>query len=91
MAGRAPISREMRARAGTVKRISADISTDQRTGQSFFTVRIGLGQSEIDRLGTVKLVSGMPVESLIKTSDRKVISYLLKPLSDQISRAFREK
>jgi len=34
---------------------------------------------------------GMPVEGMIKTADRKVISYLVKPLQDQISRAFREK
>jgi HlyD family secretion protein len=32
----------------------------------------------------------MPVESFIKTADRTVISYLVKPLQDQISRAFRE-
>ena len=77
--------------SGTVSRISADISTDQRTGQSFYTVRIALPASEVARLGDVKLVPGMPVEGMIKTADRKVISYLVKPLQDQISRAFREK
>ena len=45
---------------------------------------------EVTRLGAVSLVPGMPVEVFIKTGDRKVISYLVKPLSDQISRAFRE-
>ena len=76
---------------GIVNRISADTTTDQRTGQSYFTVRIGIPPSEIARLGDVRIVPGMLVESFIKTSDRTVLSYLVKPLADQISRAFRER
>ena len=45
---------------------------------------------EVARLGNVKLVPGMPVEAFVKTGDRTVMSYLMKPLSDQINRAFRE-
>ena len=76
---------------GRVMQISADVTTDQRTGASFYTVRIGLDARELSRLGDVKLVPGMPVETMMKTADRKVISYLLKPLQDQLARAFREK
>ncbi len=76
---------------GTVTRISADISTDQRTGQSYYTVRIGLSPEEVAKLGEVKLVPGMPVEAFVQTGERTVISYLVKPLYDQITRAFREK
>ena len=46
--------------------------------------------AEVARLGNVRLVPGMPVEAFVKTSERTVMSYLMKPLSDQISRAFRE-
>ena len=45
---------------------------------------------QVARLGEVKLVPGMPVEAFVKTGDRTVMSYLMKPLSDQINRAFRE-
>ena len=45
---------------------------------------------QVARLGNVKLVPGMPVEAFVKTGDRTVMSYLMKPLSDQINRAFRE-
>lgn len=76
---------------GKVTRISADITTDQRTGMSYYTVRIGLPPSEIARLGDVRLVPGMPVETFVQTGERTVISYLVKPLYDQITRAFREK
>ena len=75
---------------GTVTRISADISTDQRTGQSYYTVRIGLPPQEVARLGDVKLVPGMPVEAFIETSKRTALSFLMKPLTDQVARAFRE-
>jgi HlyD family secretion protein len=33
----------------------------------------------------------MPVEAFIQTGDRSVMSYLTRPLADQIARAFREK
>jgi HlyD family secretion protein len=76
---------------GTITRISADISTDQRTGLSYYTVRMSLPPEEVARLGDVKLVPGMPVESFVQTGERTVISYLVKPLFDQLMRAFREK
>ena len=75
---------------GVVERTSPDIATDQRTGASYYTVRIRTTAAQVARLGEVKLVPGMPVESFIKTEDRSVISYLVKPLQDQITRAFRQ-
>jgi len=42
--------------SGTVSRVSADVSADQRSGQSFYTVRIALGSEETARLGDVKLI-----------------------------------
>jgi len=41
-------------------------------------------------LGMVKLLPGMPVETFIATEERTVLSYLLKPLSDQVLHAFRQ-
>lgn len=76
---------------GKLTRISADITTDPRTGTAYYTVRIGLGSQDIARLGDVKLLPGMPVEAFIKTGDRTVISYLAKPLQDQLVRSFRER
>ena len=77
--------------SGTISRVSADVSTDQRSGQSFYTVRIALPAEETARLGNVKLVPGMPVEAFMKTYDRTVLSYFIKPLEDQVMRAFRER
>jgi HlyD family secretion protein len=75
---------------GQVSRISADVSSDQRTGQSFYTIRIAMNADELSRQGS-KLVPGMPVECFIQTGERTVISYLLKPFRDQLKRTFRER
>lgn len=75
---------------GLVNRISADTTTDKRTGHSYYTVRIAMNEKELAQLSTVAPVPGMPVEVFLQTGDRKVLSYLFKPLSDQIMRAFRE-
>ncbi len=77
---------------GVVTRVSPDVTTDQRTGQSYYTIRVSMPPEEVARLGSeVKLIPGMPVEAFVQTGDRTLLSYLIKPLSDQLMRAFREK
>ena len=76
---------------GNVARIAADTTNDQRTGLSYYLVRISMTDEEISRLGVVKLTPGMPVEAFIQTGERTMISYLVKPLHDQLMRSFREK
>ncbi|MGA9457566.1 MAG: HlyD family type I secretion periplasmic adaptor subunit, partial [Pseudolabrys sp.] len=76
---------------GTITRIAADATADQRTGQTYYNTRIAMTKGEIARLGEVKLIPGMPVEAFVQTGERSVMSYLIKPLQDQFMRAFREK
>ena len=75
---------------GEVVRVAADLTKDQATGQGFFTARIALPPSEVMRLRRLKLVPGMPAEVFIRTTERTALSYFLKPLSDQLDRAFTE-
>jgi HlyD family secretion protein len=75
---------------GRVRLIAADRVTDQHSGMEYYPVRIAFADGERERLGAAKLVPGMPVESFIQTGYRTVLSYLTKPLTDQVSRAFRE-
>lgn len=77
--------------SGEVSVVSADISQDQKTGASFYTVRIRPAAAELERLKGFRLVPGMPVESFVQTGERTVISYLTKPLIDQINKAWRER
>jgi len=76
---------------GVVTRVSPDVTTDQRTGQSYYTIRVSMPPAELARLGDVKLIPGMPVEAFVQTGERTLLSYLIKPLSDQLMRAFRER
>jgi len=76
---------------GTVVSLSADTTMDQRTGTSYYTARIATAPEELAKLGSLKLIAGMPVEAFIKTTERTALSFLIKPLRDQIARAFREK
>jgi HlyD family secretion protein len=76
---------------GTVARVAADTSADQRTGQTYYVVRIAMTPEEIAQLGNVRLTPGMPVEAFIQTGQRTMLSYLIKPLHDQLMRAFRER
>jgi HlyD family secretion protein len=77
---------------GEVSVVSGDVTTDQRTGASYYTVRVLVPPAELARLDTtVKLVPGMPVEIFIQTTVRTVVSYFMRPFQDQIAKVFREK
>ncbi|RJF68541.1 HlyD family type I secretion periplasmic adaptor subunit [Rhodopseudomonas palustris] len=76
---------------GEVMRIGADVSRDDKAGASYFVVRIAIPQDQIAQLGKTHLMPGMPVEVFVRTAERTMLSYLMKPLADQMQRAFREK
>jgi len=75
---------------GYVTRVSADTFIDEATGAAFYEVEIMLADGELRQLGDVTLLPGMPVEAFIRTQDRTPLAYLVQPLSDYFSRAFRE-
>jgi HlyD family secretion protein len=75
---------------GVVSYVSADLSRDARTNASFYTVRVSLKAEEARRIGNLQLVSGMPAEVFLQTGSRTMMSYLLKPITDQLQRAFSE-
>jgi HlyD family secretion protein len=77
--------------AGEVKSISADLLLDQITGQHFYQIRIKIKPEELAKLGEQRIVPGMPVEAFITTQDRTVLSYLIKPIADQIAHSLRER
>ncbi len=74
-----------------VETISADLLRDDATGAQFYKVRLKISEDELTKLEGKSLVPGMPVETFIQTDERTVMSYLLKPIRDQISHAMRER
>jgi HlyD family secretion protein len=75
---------------GTVTRISADVTHDERAGYSYYTINVGLPREEVERLGGLQLVAGMQAEVFVQTHDRTPFQYMIKPLQEQFARAFRE-
>jgi HlyD family secretion protein len=51
-------------------------------------VRVTLPPSERRRLGGLEVGSGMPVEIFLQIGSRTMMSYLLKPITDQLLRTF---
>jgi HlyD family secretion protein len=77
--------------SGQVSRISADISRDQQTGAAFYTIRVTVPASELARLGVNRVSAGMQADVFVRTEDRTPLEYIVKPLRDQIAKAFRER
>ena len=73
-----------------VTRISPEVVVDERTGAPHYTARITILPGELEKHPDLVLAPGMPVEAFIQTGARTVISYLIKPLVDQIKHTFRE-
>lgn len=76
--------------SGTVETVSADRVIDERSGQSYYALRIALDAQQVADAG-VDMTSGMPVQVVIPTSGRTLLDYLTSPLLDEVSGAFRER
>ena len=76
--------------SGEITSIAPDIVKDERTGVSYYPLRVKPKAESIARMKTIKLYPGMPAEVFIKIGDRTVISYLTKPLTDQMQHVFRQ-
>ena len=74
---------------GEVIHIGADVTQEDKATEPYYSVRIRVSEGELSRLEGLQLLAGMPVEAFIETTPRTVASFLLKPLSDQLARAFR--
>lgn len=83
-------SRSTPSISGTINLVSAELTLDERSGMSFYTVHIAPDAGEVTKLAGQQLVAGMPVEVFIATGERTALSWLMKPLTDSMSRALRE-
>ncbi len=75
---------------GQITHIGADLSADPATGAAFYSVQVEADDAAIKDVQGLALIPGMPVETFIQTGSRTVLSYLIKPVTDQFARAFRE-
>ncbi|MEZ5815500.1 MAG: HlyD family type I secretion periplasmic adaptor subunit [Hyphomicrobiaceae bacterium] len=76
---------------GRLKFISADVSQDPKTRAEFYSGRVKLTDVTDWKVNGKPILPGMPVEAFITTDKRTALSYLMKPITDQFARAFRER
>ena len=81
---------------GTVVYISADVLPDEKKGQTqaasdIYVLRVKLEPAEFAAIENFTPTPGMPAEVYIKTAERTFFRYLMKPIEDSMSRAFRER
>jgi HlyD family secretion protein len=77
---------------GELKSVSSDRIDDKQAQESYFMGRVVVSPEQLAKLGAdKKLLPGMPVDVQIATDSRSAMSYFMKPLTDQIAGAFRDR
>jgi HlyD family type I secretion membrane fusion protein len=75
-----------------LKDVSADVYIEERSDSAYYKATLTIDDATMDALRSenLQLISGMPVEVVIKTGERTLFDYLAKPLKDMVVRAFNE-
>ena len=76
--------------AGKVATVSADVLTDSRTGGQYYTIRVSVTGGELKKLGEFKIQPGMQTTVMVKTGERSMMAYLLRPLFRRFATALGE-
>lgn len=72
-----------------VLKVSADAIRDESSGAMFYEAIVSI-PPDSPVIRSLGIRPGMPVEAMLRTESRSVISYLIKPLTDSAKRTFRE-
>jgi protease secretion system membrane fusion protein len=72
---------------GVLETVSADRLTDEQTGIPYYRAQIRVTDSSLHKLGDRVIRPGMPVDVVIRTGERSLLSYLFKPLRDRSRQA----
>ena len=77
---------------GVIETVAADRTVDERTGAAYYKVRARVSPegAKIIEQKKLAIVSGMPVELFVKTGERTMMSYLLKPVMDRAKTSMSE-
>lgn len=77
---------------GVVTQVSADRTVDERTGAPYYKIRARVTPAGVKLIAAHKLdiQPGMPVEMFVKTGERSMMNYLLKPVFDRAKSSMTE-
>lgn len=75
---------------GVVETVGADVLTDEATRMPYYPMQVKVTPDGMKTLGKLQIRPGMPVSVVVTTGERTMLNYLLKPLIDRVSGAFKE-
>jgi membrane fusion protein, protease secretion system len=75
---------------GVVTQISADRFVDERNGFPYYKMKAKVTPEGLKLIKDLQVRPGMPVELFVKTGERTMMSYLLKPVFDRAKTSFSE-
>lgn len=76
--------------AGEVTQVSADRLIDEHTGIPYYQLKARVKPESMPLLSKHQIRAGMPVEIFVKTGERSLINYLLKPILDRLHTSLGE-
>ncbi len=77
---------------GEVTKVSPDQLIDPASGMAYFSAEVAVGPSVREELADagLEVKPGMQVEVLVKTGERTLINYLMKPITERLVGALKE-
>jgi membrane fusion protein, protease secretion system len=75
---------------GEVVNVSADRFIDEHTGQPYYKVTSKVAPEGMKLIYNLKIRPGMPVEMFVKTGERTMMNYLLRPILDHLKLSMSE-
>lgn len=75
---------------GIVTQVSADRLVDEKSGQPYYNVKARVAPEGMKLIANLQVRPGMPVDLFVKTGERTMMNYLMKPVIDQVKMAMTE-
>jgi len=75
---------------GVITQVSADRLVDEHTGQPYYKLRAQVAPEGMKMISHLQIRPGMPAEVFVKTGERTMMSYLLKPVFDRAKTSMTE-
>jgi protease secretion system membrane fusion protein len=75
---------------GIVTQVSADRLVDEKSGQPYYALKAKVAPEGMTLISNLKIRPGMPVELFVKTGERTMMNYLVKPMLDHLKMSMTE-
>ena len=75
---------------GIVTQVSADRFVDENTGEPYYKLQAEVAPEGMKMIADLQIKAGMPVDLFVKTGERTMMNYILRPILDHLKMAMSE-